>query len=264
MRIRTIKPDFWLHEDLAATTPLHRLLFIGLWQMADKEGRLEFRPLRIRAALFPYEPVEVGVLIEELAVAGFLQIYGEHREFLFIPGFKEHQRPHPKEPISTLPVAPIQPKAVKRNGEPGKGFHASRRLPAGREGKGMDNGKGREPDVTTPPPSAPTPVSRHKETVDRLWATFKAKRGSTYVPVPRDADFKAVKEMLAAGQTPEAIDDAWVRGLAHVGYPTISSLVELQQHFGKFSGTGPPSKPHIGPIDAATQSHGQTGWVNDF
>ncbi len=84
------------------------------------------------------------------------------------------------------------------------------------------------------------------------------------MPVPRGADFKAVKEMLAAGQTPESIDAAWARGLQHVGFPTISSVVELQQHFGKFTGTGPPPKPHIGPIDAATQKHAQTGWVTDF
>ncbi len=153
MRIRTIKPDFWLHEGLATRSPLHRLLFVGLWQIADREGRLEYRPLRIRAALFPYEPIEVSVLVDDLVEDGHLQVYGEHQEFISIPGFLEHQRPHPKEPKSTFPEPPARESRVKKR----RAVFGSACIPSspvGREGKGMDKGKGREgvSETTTAPP----------------------------------------------------------------------------------------------------------------
>src|SRR5262245_30051913 len=55
-RIRSIKPGFFRNEDLAAFPFQHRLLFAGLWLLADREGRLEDRPKRIHADLFPYDP----------------------------------------------------------------------------------------------------------------------------------------------------------------------------------------------------------------
>ncbi len=257
MRIRTIKPEFWLHENLASLTPLHRLLFIGLWQLADKEGRLEYRPVRIRAALFPYEPVEIDVLVKGLTDAGVVQVYGEEGSLLAIPGFKEHQRPHPKEPASTLPEPPSREKK-RRAVERFSGIPSS---PVGREGKGMDKGKGREPVAPELPAPPPAP---HQETVDRLFATYKAAKAATYMPVGRAADFKAVKEMLAAGATPDEIDTAWSRALVHVGFPNVSSFVELQQHFNRFTGTGPPRKAGIGPVDPSTQNHTRTGYVENF
>ena len=38
MKIRTIKPDFFRSDDIAALTPTARLLFIGLWCYADDNG----------------------------------------------------------------------------------------------------------------------------------------------------------------------------------------------------------------------------------
>ena len=47
MRIRTIKPDFWTDAKVSKLTYLARLLFIGLWNVADDEGRFKSDP-RIR------------------------------------------------------------------------------------------------------------------------------------------------------------------------------------------------------------------------
>ncbi len=41
MRSRNIKPDFFLNEDLAEVSHTSRLLFIGLWCFADRDGRFE-------------------------------------------------------------------------------------------------------------------------------------------------------------------------------------------------------------------------------
>ena len=40
MRIRTIKPEFWPSEKLAKASREARLLFVGLWSMADDSGRI--------------------------------------------------------------------------------------------------------------------------------------------------------------------------------------------------------------------------------
>ena len=37
-RSRNIKPGFFKNEHLAECQPLARLLFIGLWTLADREG----------------------------------------------------------------------------------------------------------------------------------------------------------------------------------------------------------------------------------
>ncbi len=49
MRARGIKPAFFKNEELAELGTVAQLLFIGLWCLADREGRLEDRPKRIGA-----------------------------------------------------------------------------------------------------------------------------------------------------------------------------------------------------------------------
>jgi len=46
-RTRSIKPSFFKNEFLAECEPMARLLFVGLWTLADRDGRLELRPRRI-------------------------------------------------------------------------------------------------------------------------------------------------------------------------------------------------------------------------
>src|SRR5215831_9444642 len=58
-RIRTIKPDFFLSDDVLALSFPARLLFIGLWTCADREGRLEDRPAFLKRVLLPDDPVEI-------------------------------------------------------------------------------------------------------------------------------------------------------------------------------------------------------------
>ena len=104
MRSRNIKPDFFLNEDLAEVSHTSRLLFIGLWCFADRDGRFEWRPLRIKAAIFPYdEKVDIKKALSELEGQKFILSYGKDKEFGYIPKFSKHQKPHPHEKASILP-----------------------------------------------------------------------------------------------------------------------------------------------------------------
>jgi hypothetical protein len=125
-RIRTIKPDFFTNEDVGKLSAEARLLFIGLWTLADREGRLQDRPIRIKAQLFPYDDWSVQSLLENLEQAELIWRYeADGKKCIQIINFVKHQNPHPKETGSDLPPVPgksreITRQAVKLHDEPGK------------------------------------------------------------------------------------------------------------------------------------------------
>ena len=65
-RARIIKPSFFKNEELSECSYEARLLFIGLWTLADREGYVEYRPKRIKAELFPYDTVDVSLHVMTL------------------------------------------------------------------------------------------------------------------------------------------------------------------------------------------------------
>lgn len=81
-----------------------RLLFIGLWCLADREGRIEDRPKRIKLELFPCDTYDVDAGIEELKHAGFVTRYDiAGKKTISIVNFLVHQTPHGTEKDSELP-----------------------------------------------------------------------------------------------------------------------------------------------------------------
>lgn len=104
-RARNIKPAFFTNDLLAEVDPLGRLLFIGLWTLADREGRLEDRPKKIKAQILPYDDCNMESLLNDLAKKQFISRYGSgDNRFIQILNFKKHQNPHVKEPASTIPA----------------------------------------------------------------------------------------------------------------------------------------------------------------
>ena len=103
-RARNIKPGFFKNEVLAEMPMEARMLFIGLWTLADREGRLEDRPKRIKMELFPYDSFDVDPMLSRLQADGFLTRYdvGGVR-FIQIENFVKHQDPHYKEKASEIP-----------------------------------------------------------------------------------------------------------------------------------------------------------------
>lgn len=125
-RARLLKIGFFTNEDLARLSHTHRLLFAGLWLLADKEGRLEDRPLRIKGQLFPYEVIDVEPLLQDLAREGFILRYhvpctpsSTTAPFIAIPKFRMHQTPHHREAESVIPP-PCNTPARQPEARPGK------------------------------------------------------------------------------------------------------------------------------------------------
>lgn len=118
-RARLLKPGFFANEELAEVPPHARLLFAGLWTLADRSGRLEDRPVRIRAALFPYEAdVDCDELLGRLMAKSFIDRYCvDGVRYIQVCRFNAHQTPHHREPESKIPAkteSPGKPKAGRR------------------------------------------------------------------------------------------------------------------------------------------------------
>ncbi|MDE2000594.1 MAG: hypothetical protein KGI52_16895 [Burkholderiales bacterium] len=104
-RARNIKPAIMDNEDLSDLDPLTRLLFVYLWMLADREGRLEDRPKRIAAQALPYDrTANVDEMLQELADGKFITRYEVNDiKVIQITSFLKHQTPHGTERDSVLP-----------------------------------------------------------------------------------------------------------------------------------------------------------------
>lgn len=104
MRARNIKPGFFKNPDLADAGPMAQLLCIGLWCMADKEGRLKDQPRVIKAEVFPYYDVDIHRELTVIQRLGHIRRYkvGEIAVIEVI-NFRKHQSPHHTERGSELP-----------------------------------------------------------------------------------------------------------------------------------------------------------------
>lgn len=106
-RARTIKPTYFTNEQLARCEPLARILFAALWCQADKEGRLEDRPERIKLGALPYDNCDVDSLLNQLYHSGFVLRYtvGSVR-VIQVVSWKKHAKCHPEEACYGLPGPP--------------------------------------------------------------------------------------------------------------------------------------------------------------
>lgn len=150
-RIRTIKPEFFKNEQLSDLPAITRLLFIGLWTQADKEGRLLDRPKRLKAEIFPYDNVNIDTELSRLQSAGFIERYevGEMK-VIQVDKFTRHQRISGNEALtkSEYPAPPkAAPECEKEEGSTEENFGSIKEAPEkhqeSQEGKGRER-KGRE------------------------------------------------------------------------------------------------------------------------
>ncbi len=109
-RTRYLKPEFFKDVDLAEHPYWIRLLYEGLWGIADKEGRLKDNSKWIKAEVFPYdnEDVEKGLMIlastKSNSPRPFIQRYEVKGEkYIQILKWQDHQKPHHTEKESEIP-----------------------------------------------------------------------------------------------------------------------------------------------------------------
>lgn len=109
-RARNLKPGFFRNEVLCSLDPMARLLFAGLWLIADRDGRMEDRPKRILIDVFPYESqTDVDGLLAILDKHGFIHRYeADGIKVIQIVSWKRHVNPYKNEPTYNLPDPPVK------------------------------------------------------------------------------------------------------------------------------------------------------------
>lgn len=199
-RARNIKPGFFTNDELAELPALTRLLFIGLWCIADREGRLEDKPKRIKVETLPYDDFDVDAALSDLMRAGFLTRYSvDGARYIQIDKFAKHQNPHVKEAESTIPAPdksgastgqeskPEQPKPERATLIPDSGLL----IPDSIDMSG-------KPDDAPPAPDKKSTLTRQAEEV----LTFlNEKTGRAYRPV--EANLNLIRARLKEGATVE-------------------------------------------------------------
>jgi hypothetical protein len=213
-RIRTIKPDFWEDELVAALSRDARLLFIATWNLADDEGRLRWAAPYIKSKVFPYDDdldsPAVAELMGELERTGRVRAYMVDsgtimQAFAFVVNFPRHQRinraqdsslpaPPPDEPPPGDRATSFTERSVNPHGstnDPAVRDHVHSSAGSTLEGKGKE-GKGRE--RKTAPPAAPA----EPDTFPGFWSVYPRK-------VDKRIAERAYRTALKRGATPEQI-----------------------------------------------------------
>jgi len=117
-RSRNIKPGFFKNEYLAELPYEYRLLFMGLPLLADREGRLEDRPKKIKMEIFPADSIDVDDGLSELEKAGFILRYSvDGSAYILVLAFAKHQHPHHAEKHSVIPKPEADPGKASDNTE---------------------------------------------------------------------------------------------------------------------------------------------------
>ncbi len=218
MRARNIKPGFFSNDLLAECHPLARILFAGLWCMADRSGRLEDRPQRIRAELLPYDNCDVDGLLGELAskkdddgYPGFIVRYqAEGKHYIQVLHFLEHQNPHVKEKASTIPApdlhrtSTVQTPDEHETDPADSGF----RIP---DSPSLDQDQDHPQPLASDliePERPGQPATEYSEAFEDFWRQYPVK-------VDKKRAWVAWKKQLKAGFTLEQIMEALGKYIRH-------------------------------------------------
>lgn len=136
-RIRSIKPEFFTSEDVAALPLRARLTWIGLWTHCDDAGRAKDHVKLIKAAIWPLDQVSLADIEEDLSTLAehgrILRYEVDGRRYLAITNWGEHQR------ISN-PSKPKHPGPELSTGEGSRRPHVVLSAGSHEEGKGREQG----------------------------------------------------------------------------------------------------------------------------
>lgn len=164
MRIRTIKPEFWISESVGRLTRDSRLAFIGLWSVADDHGRFRADPRYLAGQLFPYDADGLELVfaaLGELVREGSLTVYVvAGSAYGALTGWKTHQKID-KPSAAKLPgPAEGQPIEVTDLGKRRETSAKAREVSWEDQGSGIrDQGEDQGEEA---PPSSPRKGSRKK------------------------------------------------------------------------------------------------------
>ena len=203
-RIRSIKPEFWVSEQIAECSTNARLTFIGLWNFCDDNGVHPAKPKTLKAEIYPMDDFSAGDVagwIAELVSADLLaEFQSGGNAYWHVTGWSKHQkidRPSYKHPAPPASISGSVPRTLD---EPSS--NTRRAPPPGEDRSGEDrSGVEKSSSTISPPtPSVTTlltlPNCPHRD----LIAEFVAKVPE--LPRPR-------AELWSGGKDADAMRARW-------------------------------------------------------
>lgn len=115
-RIRTIKPETATSEQIAACSPVARLMFILMWNFCDDNGVHPASIMRLKMEVFPADSFSkeyIQELIDELICQNLIEHYEVNgHKYWLVTGWHKHQRidqPNYKYPLKNgeIPSNPM-------------------------------------------------------------------------------------------------------------------------------------------------------------
>lgn len=214
-RSRNIKPSIMDNEDLAALPALTRLLFIYMWMLADRDGRLEDRPSRIKKQALGYDDGSADDMLNELALAGFIERYeAQGTKVIQILAFTKHQTPHVREAASELPCKDISTTKAVPSTNQGSAEPSPRSPDSGflipDTPYLIPDSLGESAPAKRTPPTKPV-IAKPDDVSEQTWADWLQLRKSKKAPVTLTVVAGAKGEADKAGMTLEEFLRVWCR-----------------------------------------------------
>lgn len=198
-RIRTVKPEFWQHEDLSELPPEVHMLAAALLNYADDEGYFNANPKLVKAACCPLRDDSTSIRrsLDLLSSVGYLRLgQGEDgKQYGHIVKFCEHQRVDRKK-ASKIKSLDIDWDDSKNN----------RRVI---DDESTQEGKGREGKGTT---TAADAANEYSIEFERAWRKYPKREGGN----PKKRALKAWRARIREGVTNADLEAGVERYAAHV------------------------------------------------
>lgn len=101
-----MKPGFFHDVQLLKLSPLHRLLFEGLWCYSDREGRMVDDADQIKHDVLPADDCDIEAMLGDLCPRFIKRYQVGRKSYIEVRKFSKHQNPHKKENPSVIPPGP--------------------------------------------------------------------------------------------------------------------------------------------------------------
>lgn len=137
-RIRTIKPEFWLNEELSQVSEPARLVAIGLLNLCDDDGWFKSHVRLVESALFPFSEPSVSIheCLTQLSEIGYIKIYNgvDSKQYGMVVNFDKHQKVNRPTPSKIKGLIDFTEDSVSSHEQLTGGKERK-----GKEGKGTGN-----------------------------------------------------------------------------------------------------------------------------
>lgn len=139
-RIRTIKPEFWKHEDLSALPEITHMLAAALLGYSDDEGYFNANPALVKSECLPLRESSVSTQdsLRQLADIGYIRLGKgkDGKRYGMVVKFDEHQRVNRPTPSKINAIGVVW--------EASDTAHGGLSEDSSPEGKGTGKGKEQE------------------------------------------------------------------------------------------------------------------------